>query len=274
MTDSGTRQRYLSYYDSLNAWLDHTPRMGRAYARFMNYGYARPARGRAGRLALMKAAGRHGRLLGSLITESYVAPDDDVLEVGAGRLGNAALVSRLLGPRVVAVDLAVGPMRTQLARSAVVVRVAADVHRLPIANGCFDVVLCVESQHSYSDPGEFLAECARVLRSGGRLLVWDFVSELTEVTLLRSAEDAGFSLTALHDRTDRVLRSRAKAFTAGAFMPRGHLEGIEAFACLPGSELYEMMKDGTVSYREYAFELRRPTKQAITQTDILQAMGM
>ena len=50
-------------------------------------------------------------------------------------------------------------------------RVAADVHALPFRDGTFDAVKATEILEHVADVGKALAECRRVLRSGGRLVI-------------------------------------------------------------------------------------------------------
>jgi ubiquinone/menaquinone biosynthesis C-methylase UbiE len=54
--------------------------------------------------------------------------------------------------------------------------VRGDAHRLPFRGGVFDRVSCCLVLHYLDHPGEAIAEMARVLRPGGRLLFADRVS--------------------------------------------------------------------------------------------------
>jgi SAM-dependent methyltransferase len=47
------------------------------------------------------------------------------------------------------------------------------VASLAFPDGCFDLVVSTLSMHHWADPREGLAEIGRVLRPGGRALVWD-----------------------------------------------------------------------------------------------------
>jgi SAM-dependent methyltransferase len=59
----------------------------------------------------------------------------------------------------------------------------ADTFRLPFADGGdggFDVVLFHQVLHYLDDPGRAVAEAARVMAGGGRLLIADFASHKEE----------------------------------------------------------------------------------------------
>jgi SAM-dependent methyltransferase len=51
--------------------------------------------------------------------------------------------------------------------------VVGDVASLPFDAGAFDVVVSTFSMHHWDDPSAGLAEIGRVLRPGGRALIWD-----------------------------------------------------------------------------------------------------
>jgi ubiquinone/menaquinone biosynthesis C-methylase UbiE len=57
------------------------------------------------------------------------------------------------------------------ARSARLRLVQGDACRLPFADRSFDAVVCTEAFHWFPFPADALAECFRVLRPGGRLLL-------------------------------------------------------------------------------------------------------
>ena len=108
------------------------------------------------------------------------APDGaELLDVGTGpgilleALGNLRPDLRFVG-----VDLAadmIDHARHNLSdlRNRVELH-AADVASLPLANGRFDLVVATYSSHHWEDPEAGAAEIARVLRGGGRLIVYDF----------------------------------------------------------------------------------------------------
>jgi len=107
-----------------------------------------------------------------------VAGVDDLLDVGTG----TGRMLELFGPRVgraVGVDLSremLAVARANLERAGL--RNAhvrqADMYQLPFPAASFDAVLFHQVLHYADAPQDAVAEAARVLRPGGRLLVVDF----------------------------------------------------------------------------------------------------
>lgn len=92
--------------------------------------------------------------------------------------GDLALAFAATGVRVVGADFA-GPMlplaRAKAQRAGLEARwLRGDALRLPFAAGSFDAVAVAFGVRNFEDPQAGLAECARVLRPGGRLAVLEF----------------------------------------------------------------------------------------------------
>ena len=141
---------------------------------------------------------------------------------GTGRLLEllAPLVSAGLGVDASRAMLALA--RARLARpgfSHCAVRLA-DMYRLPLPDGGFDLVLMHMLLHHAEDPAAALAEAARVLRPGGRLVVVDLAPHENAEALHRLAHRwPGFSDEAMRAR----LAKAGLAATDGRAVP-GALE--------------------------------------------------
>jgi ubiquinone/menaquinone biosynthesis C-methylase UbiE len=103
---------------------------------------------------------------------------ENLLDAGTG----TGQILELLSPHVTrAVGVDVSPEMLAIARdrllreniSHVQVRLA-DIYRLPFAAHGFDAVLIYQVLHYLDDPGAAVAEAARVMAPGGRLLIADF----------------------------------------------------------------------------------------------------
>jgi len=101
----------------------------------------------------------------------------DVVEIGCGRSGGARFLARGCGPRrLIATDashLLILGNRRRPTPPNLEFR-AALARRLPLPAESCDVVISVEAIHPQPDKCAVLAEAARVLRPGGRMLVADF----------------------------------------------------------------------------------------------------
>lgn len=84
----------------------------------------------------------------------------------------AALAGR--GARVAAVDLT--PAMLRLIDAAGVERVRGLAERLPFPSGVFDLAVARSAFHHFDRPAEAAREAARVLRTGGRLIIEDMVA--------------------------------------------------------------------------------------------------
>jgi ubiquinone/menaquinone biosynthesis C-methylase UbiE len=130
--------------------------------------------------------GRHARRLAGEVLAAVDAFDfATVLDVGCGT--GAVLQSVLAArPRVSAWGVDLSPEMVACARErlggAAEVQVA-DAERLPLRDGCIDVVVCVDSLHHYPHPRAALAEMRRVTRPGGGLVIgeWRVVAPLRQL---------------------------------------------------------------------------------------------
>ena len=91
-----------------------------------------------------------------------------VLEVGCGPGELAARVRDELGAEVVAVDIS--PRMVELARERGIDAREGDVQQLPFADGEFECAVAAWMLYHVPDVERALAELARVLRPGGRLV--------------------------------------------------------------------------------------------------------
>jgi SAM-dependent methyltransferase len=127
-----------------------------------------------------------GRLLGSFYASvaadvARVAPaGGKVLDVGCGPGHLANRLASDHGLEVTGLDLdpaMIARARANADRGVAVERqptfVVGGVAALPFPDSSFDLVVSTLSMHHWADPTAGQAEIARVLRPGGRALVWD-----------------------------------------------------------------------------------------------------
>lgn len=92
-----------------------------------------------------------------------------LLDAGCGTGFFSALAARR-GASVTALDLGAGLLR-EARRKGVAAVVAADAARMPLPDGCFDVVVSSECIEHTPSPRDTVRELARVVRPGGWLAV-------------------------------------------------------------------------------------------------------
>lgn len=111
--------------------------------------------------------------------------NDRLLDVGCGT-GAASRRAATIAGSVVGVDLS-----TEMLHNATLLAgdlddvtfMRADAEALPFADASFTAVLCSNSLHHYPNPARGLAEMARVLEPGGRLVVGDPCADVWTVRI-------------------------------------------------------------------------------------------
>lgn len=110
----------------------------------------------------------HDAVVGALTPR----PPRRLLDLGCGTGQLADRLQReLRGARVTGCDFSAGMLAQALQRSRRVRWVCGDAQHLPFADGSFDAVTSTEAFHWFPNRRRALAECFRVLRPDGRLLI-------------------------------------------------------------------------------------------------------
>jgi SAM-dependent methyltransferase len=171
-----------------------------------------------------------------------------VLEVGAGTGAFAARVERELGAEVTALDLS--PRMVEVARERGVSARVGDVQSLPVDDAAFDCVAALWVLHHVSDLDCGLAEIARCLRPGGRLVAATFgqgnLADLYDWLEAPSLGDGGFSRESgeapLRRHFDRL--ERRDADSAVVFPDRKALRDyLRSLSVFRGPELAERLPE-------------------------------
>jgi SAM-dependent methyltransferase len=251
------------FYRAVSLQLDASPFA--EHARFLNYGYvpndneqharARPTAGEVNRNAI--------RLILELIGDADIQGAADVLDVGSGRGGTAAVLQEHFAPvRVVGVDLvpAAAAFSRRTRPAASVHFLAGDAQSLPFPAARFDWVTNVESSHCYPRVDDFFREVHRVLRPGGGFLYTDLIAHDDVEPREALLEQLGFRREHARDITSNVLLScdDGAARHARAFRRENDPSMIESFLGVPSSALYEAMKDGRQRYLLYRWRKHVP----------------
>lgn len=96
----------------------------------------------------------------------------NILEIGTGT-GAFVPVLREYAPKasLFSMDFAYAMLRSALRRCPAESFIQGDVHHLPVAAGCFDLVVCHNSFPHFADKSRALGEIRRILQDGGRLMI-------------------------------------------------------------------------------------------------------
>jgi len=143
-----------------------------------------------------------------------LSPGNALLDVGCGAGGPALRIAANTGCSVVGIDVheqAVTTARSLAAQRGLAnrtdFRVTDATGRLPFADASFDAITCIDAINHFPDRLRVLAEWARLLKLGGRLL---FTDPITVTGALTNAEiavrtSAGFYLLVPHGHDERVI---------------------------------------------------------------------
>ena len=104
------------------------------------------------------------------IARAAIAPGDVVVDLGCGT-GDLSELAAARGARVVAVDFAARMLAGLRGRGIAAAPLRADAARLPLRDGCADVLLSAFVLRNVVNLETALREAARVLRPGGRLVL-------------------------------------------------------------------------------------------------------
>ena len=122
------------------------------------------------------SAGVHHRWRRAAVRMANVKPGDRILDCATGTGDLAIEFQKAVGQRGVVVGTDFTPEMIELARakSPSIRFEVADVTQLPYDAGSFDVAAIAFGIRNVGDPGRGIAELARVVRSGGRVIVLEF----------------------------------------------------------------------------------------------------
>jgi ubiquinone/menaquinone biosynthesis C-methylase UbiE len=161
-----------------------------------------------------------------------LAPGDAGLDVGCGAGDEVRLIAERVGPsgRAVGVDVSEDLLVTARERTPEGVGaefVAADAHALPFADDEFAAARVERALQHMSDPGRAVAEIARVVRRGGRVVAGDPDWE----TLVVSSRDPETTRVVLDEYRATIRNPAVGRAIAGYFIDAGiAIESMEAVA--------------------------------------------
>lgn len=169
------------------------------------------------------------------------APGERVLDVACGA-GTVARAAAARGARVAAIDVSDAMLRTARRHGGIVGWARADAHALPFRSGTFARASCPHGLMFFDAPDRAVAELARVLEPGGRVVAttWAAASAnpheraLAEAYAAYAKEPTDFfdALFSLSD--ERIVRGLATQ--GGLAEPR--VERVRSHAVFPSAASY------------------------------------
>ena len=119
----------------------------------------------------------HRALAASVARFARVPDDATVVDAATGTgLVARALLARRPGLHITGVDISPGMLAVARNAEPHIDWIEADAAALPLDEGSVDLVTCVTALHLFAEPDHAIAEWARVLRPGGRVVAATFVS--------------------------------------------------------------------------------------------------
>jgi len=244
------RAMIRTWYESLVV-LDRNKRIC-----FMNYGYSEGDPADTLSLSSEESANRYAIQLYHYLAASTDLMDQEVVEIGSGRGGGAAYVSRTFKPRsMLGIDIsknAVGFCNAYYSDPHLSFS-HGDAENIPLADASVDAVINVESSHCYGSMERFLGGVRRILRPGGHFLFADHRDEDQLPLLRRQFEAAGFMTVTETDITPNVVKAleldnERKRELIQKTLPRVLWHEAEEFAALVGTRAYESFSSGASRY--------------------------
>lgn len=257
------------FYDTISQQLDAT--IFADHSMFLNYGYV--SDGSAEHAAFELAAHTLNRASVKLVLEvigRYDLNGASILDVGCGRGGTVDTIVHYYQPReVIGVDLspaAIAFCQRRYKHKHVRFQ-TGDAEALSFADRSFDYVTNIESSHSYSDIAAFYQGVYRMLKSNGVFLYTDNMPVERMQACISLLQQIGFELEVDRDITRNVLLScdEQSSRKVQTFSPDNPSEVINGFLAVPGSQIYETMKDGQSAYR--ILSLRKAGSSEMTAED-------
>jgi ubiquinone/menaquinone biosynthesis C-methylase UbiE len=178
---------------------------------FMNYGYTEP--GKMIDLEGKDEINRYCIQLYHHIAEMVDLKDKKIVEIGSGRGGGLAYVSRNFNPLSstgVDIEKSAVAFSNRMFGNERLQYIVGNAVKLPLADEFYDVVMNVESSHRYLSMSSFLGEVHRILKPEGYFLFTDFRSDHQWTDVNGLLKDARFEVLKETDITDNVIDALEK----------------------------------------------------------------
>jgi ubiquinone/menaquinone biosynthesis C-methylase UbiE len=236
---------------------------------FMNYGFAEDAIKMS--LDPSDEINRYPIQLYHQLVRAHDLENKDILEIGCGRGGGLAFLSKLLKPAS-AVGIDRDPTAVEFCNrfwgKPGLSFMQGDAQSLPLPDNSFDVIINVESSHRYDDVNLFLGEVRRLLRPNGIFLITDFRKNDQMQILIDQFDGSGLELTGKIDVTPQVVKAlelddHRRRDLVRNLVPRFLHRIALDFAGAKGSNTYNNFASGKWIYFNYFFRKTPPVLNVV-----------
>lgn len=225
---------------------------------FLNYGYADPSPDIASSLTVK------GKLFNAssvrLVLEVIGELDlnqNTIVDIGCGRGGTAALIADRFTAKIIGIDIspeAIAFCRKMHLNTTLHFKVG-DAMRIPLADKCCDVVMNIESSHSYANRGAFLEQVHRILRPQGWFLYADLLSASSWHDIKTQSRALSFCIRSEDDITTNVLAARDETANKWQEIFGGEDMAMANFLAVPGSVTYQRLTERVLEYKILRMQL-------------------
>jgi SAM-dependent methyltransferase len=241
---------------------------------FMNYGFADDTAEMT--LDSVDEPNRYPIQLYHQLVKAHDLENKDILEIGCGRGGGLAFLTKLLKPSS-AIGIDRDPTAVDFCNKywgkPGLSFIQGDAQCLPLPDDSFDVIINVESCHRYENMGLFLAEVKRLLRPDGIFLLTDFRTNQQMAELISQFNESGLVLTGNDNVTSQVVRAleldddRRRNLVKNLVPRFLHRIALD-FAGAKGSTTYHRFATGQWIYFNYFFKKQLPIRLVQTRTSV------
>jgi SAM-dependent methyltransferase len=233
---------------------------------FMNYGFAEDAHNLT--LEPHDEPNRYPIQLYHQLVRAHDLENKDILEIGCGRGGGLAFLTKLLKPKS-ALGIDRDPTAVEFCNKfwgrTGLKFMQGDAQSLSLPDNSFDVIINVESCHRYENMDLFLGEVKRLLRPNGIFLLTDFRVNHQMEELIGNFNDSGLHLTGTENVTPQVVKAlelddHRRRNLVKTLVPRFLHGAALNFAGAKGSPTYVNFATGRWIYFNYNFSKTSPLK--------------
>jgi ubiquinone/menaquinone biosynthesis C-methylase UbiE len=233
----------------------------------MNYGYSEP--GIQIQLDKQDEKNRYSVQLYHHMAELTDLKGKDLVEVGSGRGGGLAYISRKFRPATatgIDIEKSAVSFSNRFHESRNLSFIAGNALKLPLNDSSCDILLNVESSHRYSSMESFLKEVSRVLRPDGYFLFTDFRDHDKWTDLKVMLNHSGFRVITEKDISTNIIHSlemdsdRRRALVK-RYAPKILQKEILNFTGAMGTATYDYFSTGKFTYK--SFKLKKNGNQIL-----------